>query len=513
MVNYRALSENLQTKVDCLQKIIEGKNELISSLVDENNSLNMALKKITEEMGTLKRMHFGTSSEKTHSKNKQEEDMGEEEKNKDTIIQDNAGAEEDIQPKKKRIYKRPERRNYDDVPVEKVIELRPDDLEIKGATYVKTVSSFRFYWIPGRLCKIRIDRKYYAKDGHLIYPEMPYVPDTFEKRHADPTFSAAILTNKYFYHIPYERQLNMMNNGKIKIAKTTLFDYANAGIDALEGLYEAIKEKVLQDNILHIDETTQNMINTEEHKVKKGYDWGFISQKNNLMFFVRSNGSRRESVLDEQLKNFSGHIHTDGYGAYTKVAERTGNDIIQVPCMSHIRRKLWDAIPYHKKLAEEGIQIVNRMFTLERLIKKRGMTAREILAHRKRYLKFLLDKFKSWLSSKVNAEGFVKDDNIGKAIQYAWSRVDLFYELLKNSKLELSNNLAERTMRSHAMGRNSYLFCWNETSAERTCKIYSIIESCKLCKIDPYRYLCEVLTRVPKFGETWDDLLPCNIKL
>ena len=65
----------------------------------------------------------------------------------------------------------------------------------------------------------------------------------------------------------------------------------------------------------------------------------------------------------------------------------------------------------------------------------------------------------------------------------------------------------------HAMGRKNYLFCWNELNAERTCIIYSVIESCKLSKIDPYKYLCEIFTRIPKFGETWDDLLPCNIKM
>ena len=507
MLNYRAIAERLAIENVGLKRQLEGKDVLIKSLVEKVYSLEDTIKKMEEEMGTLKRMHFGTSSEKTHSKVSQENAKSDDKTVSATI---DLKSETLPRPKKKRIYKHPERRNYEDIPVEKVIELSPDAEEIKGAKYVKTVSSYRFYWIPGRLCKVRIDRKFYSKDGHLIYPDLPYVPETFEKRHADPTLAAAVLVNKYLHHIPYERQLNMINQGPFKIAKTTLFDCAVAGIDALAGVYEATKERVLQDKILHIDETTQNMINKEEHKVKKGYDWGFIGQSSNLMFFARSNGSRKEAVLDEHLKNFNGYIHTDGYGAYTKVAERTGNNIIQIPCMSHIRRKFWDAIPYHKTWAEEGLQLINRMFTLERLMKRKKLKPNEVIKHRRRYLKFLLDRFRAWLSTKIE---HIKEDNIGKAIQYAWSRVNKFYELLYNSKLELSNNKAERTMRSHAMGRKNYLFCWNELNAERTCIIYSVIESCKLCKIDPYKYLCEIFTRVPKFGETWDDLLPCNIKM
>lgn len=509
MLNYRAIANKLAIENEGLKRQLEGKDVLIRALVEKVYSLEDTIKKMEEEMGTLKRMHFGTSSEKTHPKVSNESAKTD---NEPISVSDNPEEKPTIQerPKRKRIYKHPERRNYDDIPVEKVIELKPDAEEIKGAKYVKTVSSYRFYWIPGRLCKVRIDRKYYCKDGRLIYPDLPYVPETFEKRHADPTLAAAVLVNKYMHHIPYERQLNMINYGSFKIAKTTLFDCATAGIDALQGVYEAIKERVLQDKILHIDETTQNMINKEEHKVKKGYDWGFIGQSCNLMFFARSNGSRKEDVLDKHLKHFSGYIHTDGYGAYTKVAERTGNDIVQIPCMSHIRRKFFDAIPYHRKWAEQGLQLINRMFTLERLMKKKKLKPNEVLKHRKRYLRFLLDRFRAWLSTKIE---HIKEDNIGKAIQYAWSRVNKFYELLYNSKLELSNNKAERTMRSHAMGRKNYLFCWNELNAERTCIIYSVIESCKLSKIDPYKYLCEIFTRVPKFGETWDDLLPCNIKM
>ena len=212
MRNYRAIAEKLAIENVGLKRQLEGKDVLIASLVEKVYSLEDIIKK----MGTLKRMHFGTSSEKTHSKVSQETAEPED---KSLSVSIAPKPEAVARPKRKRIYKHPERRNYEDIPVEKVIELAPDAEEIKGAKYVKTVSSYRFYWIPGRLCKVRIDRKFYSKDGHLIYPDLPYVPETFEKRHADPTLAAAVLVNKYLHHIPYERQLNMINQGHFKIAK------------------------------------------------------------------------------------------------------------------------------------------------------------------------------------------------------------------------------------------------------------------------------------------------------
>lgn len=99
-----------------------------------------------------------------------------------------------------------------------------------------------------------------------------------------------------------------------------------------------------------------------------------------------------------------------------------------------------------------------------------------------------------------------------KAIMYAWERIDKFIPVIGNGLLEVSNNMAERAMRSYALGRKNFLFCQNEESANRTCTIYTIIESCKLCGVDPYKYLCKILSREPEIGESWSDMLPSNIK-
>lgn len=116
-----------------------------------------------------------------------------------------------------------------------------------------------------------------------------------------------------------------------------------------------------------------------------------------------------------------------------------------------------------------------------------------------------------WLLEKASDPKFI-EDNLGKAINYALERIDKFYELMKNGLLKLENNLAERCMRGHTLGRKNYLFCQNAESESRTCKVYTIIESCKLSGIDPYRYLNYIFSKPPKLGETWENYLPCNLK-
>lgn len=102
--------------------------------------------------------------------------------------------------------------------------------------------------IPAKIVKVIYDRRIYAKDGHLIMPKLPYTPEEFYRRHADPSLMAGILTNKFLYHLPIHRQLNMFVNAGAKIARSTLYDWCGTAIDALEGLYYSIRSEVLKGN-------------------------------------------------------------------------------------------------------------------------------------------------------------------------------------------------------------------------------------------------------------------------
>ena len=60
----------------------------------------------------------------------------------------------------------------------------------------------------------------------------------------------------------------------------------------------------------------------------------------------------------------------------------------------------------------------------------------------------------------------------------------------------IDNNLAERVLRIVAIGRKNWLFAGSDAGAERAAIIYSLVASCKLCEIDPFEYIRDVLDRV-----------------
>ena len=484
MVDYQALSEGLMRQLEAKDEMIRQLLERVDELEGSVKEQAQTIEKLSDIISTYERKLYGSSSEKTHRDEKAKTESEYEQKKDRGEDSPQSASSEITDRKKNKPYTHPHKRDYSDIADENVVELRPNAEELKGARLIRVTSSYRFFFVPSKVCKVRYDRYIYSKDGHLITPRLPYVPESLEKRHATPELIASLLVNKYQYHMPIERQLSILNAGNIQIAKTTLHDWVAAGIDALDGAYEAIRLEVLSDDRMHIDETTMPITDPFNHTTRKGYDWGFISPTKKMMFFTREEGSRGSEVLDSQMKEYKGHyIQTDGYSRQ-----------------------------YHRKKADAALEFIDAIFRNERSYRDQNLTQEEVENLREQELRPLLDGFKQRLEREINDEDFFDDSNIGKAITYAYERIDQFYELIENGLLDASNNLAERTMRSHAMGRKNYLFCESEQSAIRTCKIYSIIESCKMCGVSAYEYISACLKIEPSAGESWSKMLPSNFR-
>ena len=86
---------------------------------------------------------------------------------------------------------------------------------------------------------------------------------------------------------------------------------------------------------------------------------------------------------------------------------------------------------------------------------------------------------------------------------------------LKDGRLEIDNNRAERSIKPFVIDRKNFLFANTARGAQGSAVIFSIIETAKENKLDPYRYLVYVLKQAKELhssNETnWvEQLLPEN---
>ena len=82
---------------------------------------------------------------------------------------------------------------------------------------------------------------------------------------------------------------------------------------------------------------------------------------------------------------------------------------------------------------------------------------------------------------------------LGKAVNYTlslWHKLILF---LGYPELELSNNIAENSMRPVAVGRKNWIHAGSETAGPKIAAILTVVESCRRLKIPVREYLAAIL--------------------
>ncbi len=82
---------------------------------------------------------------------------------------------------------------------------------------------------------------------------------------------------------------------------------------------------------------------------------------------------------------------------------------------------------------------------------------------------------------------------LGKVCHYTltlWTKLTRF---LEHPELELSNNLAENSMRPIAVGRKNWIHVGSAQAGPKVAAILSVVETCRRLKIPVREYLAAVL--------------------
>lgn len=91
------------------------------------------------------------------------------------------------------------------------------------------------------------------------------------------------------------------------------------------------------------------------------------------------------------------------------------------------------------------------------------------------------------------------------AQRYSLNQRETLDAVLLDGRLELTNNLAERSVKPFVMSRRNFLFCDTAKGATSSALCFSMIETAKANNLDPFGYLLFLLQELPKLGEKPDD--------
>ncbi len=103
----------------------------------------------------------------------------------------------------------------------------------------------------------------------------------------------------------------------------------------------------------------------------------------------------------------------------------------------------------------------------------------------------VLDEIRTWLMT----QRALPRSALGKAIAYTSSLWPGLVRFLADPKIPLDTNSVERALRGVAVGRKNHHGSRSERGTRTAALFYSLIESAKLCGVEPRAYLREATLR------------------
>jgi transposase len=93
---------------------------------------------------------------------------------------------------------------------------------------------------------------------------------------------------------------------------------------------------------------------------------------------------------------------------------------------------------------------------------------------------------------------------------FQWDRLVGY---LEDGRLPIDNNMAENAIRPFVVGRKNWLFSGTPEGAEASALLYSLIETAKANKLEPYVYLRFIFEKLPTAEslQDYEALLPWNV--
>ena len=296
--------------------------------------------------------------------------------------------------------------------------------------------------------------------------------------------------SKYSDHLPLYRQSVMLERETgVEISRATLDGWVMTVGGLLIPMTAAMGRELVSGTYIQADETPVHVqMHDRRGKNHQAYLWQYGRPGASVVFdFQLGRGRDGPKTF---LAGFTGILQTDGYAAYDKVG---GPKLVHAACWAHARRKFFEAHQLNpgESVAKGIVLLIDELFGIDAEARAQNLdfAARDML--RQQRARPLLDTIKQAIEAARGQA--LPASKLGGAITYTlglWERLKRF---LDYPELELSNNLAENSMRGVALGRKNWIHIGSPQAGPKVAAILSVVESCRRLDIPVREYLGAVL--------------------
>lgn len=322
---------------------------------------------------------------------------------------------------------------------------------------------------------------------------------------------AQVLVSKYADHLPLHHQAQIYARQGVVLDRSTLADWGGRAAFLHRPIHARLLDVLKGSPQLFADETTAPVLCPGRGRpktsqmwayVRDDRPWGGVNPPADADVYAPDRKAERPIA---HLSGFAGILLVDGSGGNAKLAR--SNAVALAFCWAHVRRKFYElAAAGPAPIATKALERIAGLYRVETEI--RGKHPDERRAAREARSRPILDDLQPWFAAKLGT--ISQKTKLAEAIRYAVSRWGGLCRFADDGRIDIDNNIVERSIRPLDLTRKNALFAGSDGGADHWAVIASLIETCKLGGIDPQAYLVDVITRIVNGHPNGaiDDLMP-----
>jgi transposase len=485
----------------------------IAALIKSHQALEGEVEQLKHQLAWFKKQLFGSKSERrVIDPSPQQLSLGE----SVSVVAGDVNVTPSKQTVKTHERRRPQPTESDDtasglrfddrVPVE-VIELEDPATKDIPRDQLEVISekvTYRLAQRPGDYVVLKYVRKVLKHKASGAISCAPAPAGVLERSHADVSFLARLVIDKFVYHLPLYRQHQRLQDAGIEVSRGWLTQLVHRTASLLEPIYVAQLASIRAGSVIAMDETPIKAGRKSRGKMKTTYYWPLYGDRDEIVFpwFASRAGPNVTALLGE----YTGTLLSDGYAAYSRyVADRS--DVVHAQCWAHTRRGFVEAEDVEPALATEALARIRELYAHEDHIAEQELTGDPKLERRVEHSKPIVEAFFAWCEERLHDQGMLPTNPFTKALNYALARRAELSVFLADPDVPIDTNHLERALRPVPLGRKNWLFCWTEIGARYVGVLQSLLVTCRLHRIHPYDYLVDVLQRIDQHSASQVHLL------
>jgi transposase len=278
-------------------------------------------------------------------------------------------------------------------------------------------------------------------------------------------------------------------NTIVEIGRATLDGWVMRVGELLVPMVGAMRRDLLAASYIQADETPVPVqMHDRRGENHQAYLWQYGKPGGETVFdFCLGRGRDGPRKF---LGEWEGILQTDGYAAYDDIG---GPKLVHVGCWAHARRKFVDAVKVNPQdlAAVAMVTRMNALFLIDRDARHRQLSPEQRHQQRQECAQEWLQEIRD--ACLVLAQQSLPKSALGQAAAYTlnmWAKLRRCFDF---AEVELSNHLAENSMRPVALGRKNWLHVGSAKAGPRVAAILSVVESCRRLGAPVKEYLTAVL--------------------